>query len=59
LRVRAKEVDGAMFGRGHKPGAGIARNSGFRPALESNNQSILRQLLGKADIADTPIGLAC
>ena len=50
-RVAAKDVDGAMLGRGHEPCAGVVRNAGFRPLLKCGDQRILRELFGDADIA--------
>jgi hypothetical protein len=52
--VAAQMIDGAMLGGRHQPGAGITRYSSFRPLFERGNQRILRQLLGRADIANDP-----
>ncbi len=52
--VSAEEIDGAMFRRGHEPGARVVRDARLRPLLERGDKSILRQLFGKADIAHDP-----
>ena len=49
--VATDRVDGAAFGGGHQPRAGIGRNAGPRPFGQGNDQSILRQFLCKVDIA--------
>ena len=49
--VAADRVDGAAFGGGHQPGAGIGRNAGPGPFGQGDDQGILRQFLGKIDIA--------
>ena len=50
--VAAKEIDGTMLRCGHQPGAGIVRNTRFRPTLEGDDESVLREFLGQTDIAD-------
>jgi len=50
----AEEIDGAMLGRGHEPGAGLVRNPYLRPLLKRRNERVLRKLLGEADIAHHP-----
>ena len=50
--VASKEIDGAVFRGGHQPSARIVRNTGLRPALQSDDQSVLGELLGQAYIAD-------
>jgi hypothetical protein len=50
--VAAKQINSAVLRGGHQPGAGIIRNAGLRPPLKRDNQSILRELLGQAHIAD-------
>jgi hypothetical protein len=35
----------------HEPGARVARHSQFRPLLERDDESILREILGKTDVA--------
>jgi hypothetical protein len=52
--VAPQEIDGAMLGRRHQPGARVARDARFRPLLERGDESILRELLGEADIAHHP-----
>jgi hypothetical protein len=49
---------------GHEPRARIAGNAGLRPLLERSDESILREVLGEADVphdshetADKPSGL--
>src|ERR1700730_4322640 len=49
--VAAPKIDGAMLCGGHEPGAGIVRNAGLGPLFERGNESVLRELLGEADIA--------
>ena len=44
-------VDGAMLGRGHEPGPGLARDAALGPALERGDECILRHLLGEPDVA--------
>ncbi len=53
-RVSAEVINGTMLGGGHEPGARIVRNARLRPLLERGDQSILREVLGKADIAHDP-----
>ncbi len=40
-----------MLGGGHQPGAGIVWDPRLRPLLERGDKSILREILGDADIA--------
>src|SRR4029077_3705689 len=49
--VAAKVINGAMLGGGHEPGAGIVRDAGGGPLFECGDESVLRELLGDADIA--------
>ncbi len=49
--VAPDRVDGAAFGDGHQPGAGIGRNAGPRPFGQGDDQRVLRQFLGQVDIA--------
>ena len=49
--VAAKDIDGAMLGGGHQPGAGIVGDAGGGPLLERRHQRVLGQFLGEADIA--------
>ena len=44
------QVDGAVLGGGHEPGAGIVRHSCLRPPLERSDKGVLRQVLGDADV---------
>ena len=45
-------VEGAVLGRGHEPGARVVGHARLRPALEGDDERVLGQLLGHADIAD-------
>ena len=47
-------IDGAMFRGGHEPGARVVRDARLRPLLERGDQSVLRELLGQADVAHDP-----
>jgi hypothetical protein len=46
----AQQVDGAVLGRGHQPGARVGRHAGPRPLLERRHQRVLGQLLGDAHV---------
>src|SRR5439155_24354805 len=50
----AQEVDRAMLRGGHEPGARVVRDARLRPLLERGDERILRELLGKTDIAHDP-----
>ncbi len=52
--VAPEGVDGAAFGDRHQPGAGIGRDAEARPFGERDDQSVLRQFLGKVDVARPP-----
>src|ERR1700733_7249339 len=52
--VPSELVDGAMVGGRLQPGAGVLRNARLRPLLEGGNELVLREFLGKADVADDP-----
>src|SRR2546430_15720597 len=43
-----------MLRGGHEPGARIVRDARLGPALERADERILRQVLGKADVAGDP-----
>ena len=47
----AQQVDGAVLGRLHQPGARVARHARRRPLLERRDQRVVRQVLGRADVA--------
>ena len=47
----AQQIDGPVLGRLHQPGARVARHAGRRPLLEGRDQRVVRQVLGRADIA--------
>ena len=49
--VSPPQIDGAMFRRGHEPGARIVRDARLRPLFERGDESVLRQLFGKAHVA--------
>mgnify|MGYP000875305482 CR=1 FL=1 len=51
LDVAAQVVDGAVFGGGHQPGAGVVGQPRGRPALERGDQGVLGQLLGQVQVA--------
>src|SRR5450432_2021108 len=50
----AEMVHRTMFGGGHEPGARVVRDARLRPSLERGDESILREILGKTDIAHDP-----
>ena len=52
--VPAEVVDRAMLRGGHEPGARVARDARLRPLLERGDERILREVLGKTDIAHDP-----
>src|SRR5579864_3495012 len=52
--VSAEVVNGTMLGGGHEPGARVVRDARLRPLLERSDESVLCEILGKADIADDP-----
>src|SRR5437899_6660958 len=49
--IPAKVVDRAVFRRGHEPGAWPVRDARLRPRFERRDESVLREFLGKADVA--------
>src|SRR6185437_13217906 len=49
--VTAQEVDGTMFRGGHQPSARIVRDARLGPLLKRGDESILRELLGEANVA--------
>src|SRR5262245_12008063 len=52
--VPAQVVDRAIFRRGHEPGARVVRDARDRPPLQRDDERVLRQLLGEADVAQHP-----
>jgi len=52
--VSAERVDGTVLRGGHEPSARVVRDARFRPLLECGDESVLRELLGKTDIAHDP-----
>ena len=50
----AQAVDRAMLRGGHEPGARVVRDACLRPLLERRDERILRELLGKPDVAHHP-----
>ena len=48
----ADRVDRAMLRRRHQPGARLLRHARGGPLLERGNESVLRELLGRPDVAD-------
>ena len=62
--LAAYEVDRAVLGGGHEPGARLVRDARLRPLLQRGDQGVLRELLGDADVphdagdtGDDPRGL--
>src|SRR5262245_3854550 len=49
--IAAKMVDGPMFRRRHKPGAGLVGEAGLGPLLESRDQRVLGEFFGDRDVA--------
>ena len=47
----AQQIDGPVLGRLHQPRARVARHAGRRPLLEGRDERVVRQVLGRADIA--------
>jgi hypothetical protein len=52
--VPAQPVDRPILRGGHEPGRRIVRDARVRPALERDDERVLRQLLGQADVAQHP-----
>src|SRR5271167_1440538 len=52
--VSTEVINGTMLGGGHEPGARVVRDARLRPLFERGNESILCEVLGKADVADDP-----
>src|SRR5712664_3816775 len=52
--VSAEHVDSTMFRGGHEPSARVVRDARLWPLLKRGDESILRKLLGKTDIAYDP-----
>ena len=50
----AEQVDRAMLGGGHEPGARVVRDARLRPLLERGDERILREILGETDVAHDP-----
>ena len=49
--VAAEEIDGAAFGGGGEPCAGIVGDAGLRPLLECGEKRLLCKVFGQADVA--------
>src|SRR3981081_3041541 len=49
-RVSAEVIYGTMFGGVHEPGTRVVRNARLRPLLQSGDKSILREVLGYAEV---------
>src|SRR5438132_13017162 len=49
--IPPKIIDRAVLRRGHEPGARVVWDARFRPLFEGHDKSVLRELLGKADVA--------
>ena len=52
--VSSEVIHGAMLGSRHEPGARVIRDARLGPLLERGDQSILREILGKAHITHDP-----
>src|SRR3989442_14049595 len=50
----AQLVDRPMLRGGHEPGARIVRDARLGPALERDDERVLRQVLGETDVARDP-----
>jgi hypothetical protein len=50
----AQPVDRAVLRGRHEPGARVVRDSRLRPPLERGEKSVLREILGKTDVAHDP-----
>jgi hypothetical protein len=48
------EVDRPVLRRRHQPRPGVVGDAVARPALERDQQRVLRQVLGQPDVADQP-----
>src|SRR5689334_20515127 len=48
----AEMVQRSMLGSGHEPSAGIVGNAGLGPSFERDDECVLCELFGKADVAD-------
>ena len=51
---RRNVIDGAMLRGGHEPGARVVRDARLRPLLERGDEGVLREFLGKTDVAHDP-----
>src|SRR6267143_1472432 len=49
--IPAKVIDRPMLRRGHEPGAWVVWDARLRPLFERCDESVLRELLGEADVA--------
>jgi hypothetical protein len=52
--VSAERVDRAVLSCGHEPSARIVGDARLRPLLERRDESVLREFLGKTNIAHDP-----
>ena len=52
--VAAEQIDGAAFGGGGEPCAGVFGDSGSRPLFQGGEESFLREVFGEADVAGEP-----
>jgi len=48
------QVDGPVLRGRHQPRAGIIGHAGVRPLFKGDDQRVLREFLGQADVADKP-----
>jgi hypothetical protein len=50
-RAAAQEVDRPVPGRGHQPRGRLLGNAGGRPPFQRDDERVLRQFLGQANVA--------
>jgi hypothetical protein len=52
--LAAEQIDGAMLGGRHQPRAGVAGHAFARPLLERGDERVVREILGRLEIAGNP-----
>jgi len=52
--VASDGVDGAVLGRGHEPGTGLFGDAAGGPRLEGDDQRVLGEFFGEADVPHHP-----
>src|SRR5215208_387286 len=50
----SEEIDGAMLGGGHEPGARIVRDARLWPTLERRDERVLGELFSETHVAHHP-----